>query len=89
LTSLLSWTRRRTSCSTTEDDLIAYREDRTERQDKPDASASWKRRRALIKRWLLTYPHQLKEKYEAEFQAVHNKSATAKAAERDIDTLRA
>ncbi|WP_245789022.1 tyrosine-type recombinase/integrase [Amycolatopsis marina] len=34
--------------SATEDDLIAYREERTIRQDKPNAPATWKRRRALI-----------------------------------------
>ncbi|EHR48417.1 site-specific recombinase XerD [Saccharomonospora marina XMU15] len=34
--------------SATEEDLIAYRAERTELQDKPNAPATWKRRRALI-----------------------------------------
>jgi hypothetical protein len=48
-------------------------------------------REAQIKRWLLThkYPRQLKEKYQAEFQAVQHKPAPVQSAERDIETLRA
>jgi hypothetical protein len=45
---------------------------------------------AQIKRWLLThkYPHQLKDKYQAEFQAAQHKPAPVQAAERKMDTLR-
>jgi integrase len=34
--------------SATEEDLIAYREDRTEHQDEPISAGTWQRRRALI-----------------------------------------
>lgn len=34
--------------SATEEDLIAYREDRTEHQDEPISAGAWQRRRALI-----------------------------------------
>lgn len=34
--------------SVIEEDLLAYREDRTEHRESPDAPATWKRRRAMI-----------------------------------------
>lgn len=44
---------------------------------------------AGIKRWLLThkYPHQLKNKYQAEFRAAGHKSAPIQAAANEIDAL--
>lgn len=45
---------------------------------------------ARIKRWLLThkYPHQLKDKYQAMFKAVGDKSGPVNAAEHNAQTLR-
>lgn len=45
---------------------------------------------AGIKRWLLThkYPQQLKDKYQAEFQAAQHKPAALLAADNEIDRLR-
>jgi len=45
---------------------------------------------AGVKRWLLThkYPHQLKAKYQAEFEAAQHKSAPVQAADREIERLR-
>lgn len=47
-------------------------------------------REAQVKRWLLThkYPHQLKDKYQSEFQAAGHKSTPVQAAENEIETLR-
>lgn len=47
-------------------------------------------REAQVKRWLLThkYPNQLKDKYQAEFQAVRHKPAPVRAADREIAALR-
>ncbi|WP_216907596.1 hypothetical protein [Nocardia noduli] len=44
---------------------------------------------AGIKRWILThkYPHHLKDKYQAEFQAAEHKSRPLQDAEHDLEQL--
>lgn len=45
---------------------------------------------AGVKRWLLThkYPHQLKDKYAAEFKAAENKPVPVRDAERELEEVR-